>query len=89
MSTGKSSLNIKNPEVYDLARKVSQREGTTLTETVLIALREKLAKSHQVRDPRKEEARLQHFIDRISSLPERGHLTNDEILGYGPGGYPE
>jgi antitoxin VapB len=37
-----ASLNIKNPEVYQLARQLADETGETLTTAVEIALRERL-----------------------------------------------
>ena len=37
------SLNIKNPETYRLAVELAQRTGTSMTEAVTEALRDKLA----------------------------------------------
>lgn len=36
-------MNIKNPEAHALAREIAAREGLTVTEAVLRALREKRA----------------------------------------------
>ena len=45
-------LNIKDPEVYRLARQVADLTGETLTDAVRHALRERLARELQLRpDP--------------------------------------
>jgi antitoxin VapB len=36
-------MNIKNPEAYALAREIAERAGLSLTDAVLVALREKRA----------------------------------------------
>jgi antitoxin VapB len=36
------SLNIKNPEVHELAKELAELTGESMTEAVLIALRERL-----------------------------------------------
>lgn len=38
------SLNIKNPEAHALAARLAQKTGETLTEAVMTALRERLAR---------------------------------------------
>jgi antitoxin VapB len=86
---GKSGLNLKNPEVYELARELARREGTTLTETVLIALREKLDRKTAEHDLAREKARLRASIERMKNLPDLTTKSHDELLGYGPAGYPE
>jgi antitoxin VapB len=40
------SLNLKNPEVYRLARQIVRITGESLTQAVIIALRERLARLH-------------------------------------------
>jgi antitoxin VapB len=39
------SLNIKNPEVHALARELAGLTGESMTEAILVALRERLARA--------------------------------------------
>jgi len=41
------SLNIKNPEAYQLARELAQRNSETVTMAVTIALKERLERQKQ------------------------------------------
>jgi antitoxin VapB len=43
------SLNIKDPEAHELARKLAERTGETMTRAVTEALRERLARVSRAR----------------------------------------
>jgi antitoxin VapB len=84
----KVSLNIKNPEVYELAARLAELQGTTITAAVLHALRSELARCRPRRGRADEISRMEVYSRRISSMPLLDTRSEDEILGYGPGGYP-
>lgn len=88
MACKKGSLNIKNPEVYELAARLAELLGTTITAAVLDALRSELAKGRPRRGRDDEIARMETYCRRIRSMPLLDARPEDEILGYGPGGYP-
>lgn len=48
------SLNLKNPEVYELASRLSEHLGVNLTEAVLVSLRQKLREFEPNRPSREE-----------------------------------
>jgi antitoxin VapB len=82
-------LSIKDPEADRLARRVAQITGETLTEAVVVSLRERLAKEEtKTRDIETliEDARAigEHF----RSLPVLDERSDDEILGYDENGLP-
>jgi antitoxin VapB len=82
------SLNIKSPEVHTLATRLAKLQGTTITQAVLQALKEELRRQQRRVRPSDEVARMEAFSRRLSRLPVLDHRSEDEILGYGPGGYP-
>jgi len=45
------TLNIKDPEAHELARKLAQRTGETMTRAVTEALRERLARLTRAAKP--------------------------------------
>ena len=45
-------LNIKDPEAHQLARKIAEQTGETMTRAVTEALRERLARLSNARKPR-------------------------------------
>lgn len=45
------TLNIKDPEAHELARKIAEQTGETMTRAVTEALRERLARITRARPP--------------------------------------
>lgn len=45
------TLNIKDPEAHELARKLAEQTGETMTRAVTEALRERLARLSRARKP--------------------------------------
>jgi antitoxin VapB len=91
------ALNIKNPEVERLATEVAQLARETKTEAIRKALEERKARL-KVGPSREEKYRRAMEFLRTEVwphiLPEfRGKTITkqerEEILGYGPNGYPE
>lgn len=82
------ALSIKHPEADRLARELAARTGETLTEAVVIALRERLARQAgrtRVVPLREELAAIRR---RCASLPVLDERTPEEILGYDEHGLP-
>ncbi|HEX5086353.1 MAG TPA: type II toxin-antitoxin system VapB family antitoxin [Nocardioides sp.] len=59
------TLNIKDPEVYDLASELARRLETSMTNAVRMALREAVERERRVRDD---------YVERMSQL---ARLTRD------------
>lgn len=82
-------LNIKDAEVYEMARTLSERTGESLTEVVRKSLRERL--SRQAPTPQERELmmeKIQEIADHCASLPDLDTRTPDEIIGYDENGIP-
>lgn len=82
------ALSIKDPEADRLARELVARTGETLTEAVVVALRERLTRvvgrSRSI--PLREElAAIRH---RCAALPVLDTRAADDILGYDARGLP-
>ena len=82
-------LSIKDPEADRLARAVARRTGETITQAVIKALRERLA-----REERKEQA-IETLVEDVmeigrhcASLPLLDARSPDEIIGYDENGLP-
>jgi hypothetical protein len=82
------SLNIKSKEVHAMATRLAKLQGTSITQAVLRALKEELRRQQRRVHPSEEVARMEAFSRRLSHLPILDRRSEDEILGYGPGGYP-
>jgi antitoxin VapB len=79
-------MNIKNAEAHVLAREIAERTGLSLTEAVLVALREKraaLAAGQQTREARAEV--LLDYGRRLGRLRSGGSADTrdlyDDTLG--------
>lgn len=82
------ALSIKDPEADRLARQLAAQTGETLTEVVVVALRERLARqSNRVRvAPLREElAAIRH---RCAALEVKDDRAAEAILGYDDRGLP-
>ena len=82
------SLSIKDPEAVRLVRAVTQYTGETMTQAVITALRERLAreerKAHDIESFVEEVMRIgQHF----ATLPMRDARRREELL-YDESGLP-
>lgn len=80
-------LNIKNPEVDELARKLAERTGESITEAVLNALKERLERTGKGRAAIIKDE-LSAIRRRCARLPVRDSRSPDEILGYDEQGLP-
>lgn len=76
------ALNIKDPRVHDLARRLAERRRTSLTGAVREALEEALARSGAFarHDDRRE--RLDAVARLCADLPVLDPRTADEVIGY-------
>ena len=82
------ALSIKHPEADRLARELAEETGESLTEAVLLAIRERLERQrgHRLdRGLRDDIARMQ---DRIGRLPRLDGRSDEALLGYDEHGLP-
>lgn len=82
-------LSIKNPEADDLARELARATGESITDAVIGALRERLARIRGARGPISLSDELRVIRERCSSYPVLDDRSPDEILGYGETGVPD
>lgn len=82
------ALSIKDPEADRLARELAARTGETLTEAIVIALRERLAREtgRSTAIPLGEE--LAAIRRRCAALPVLDTRCADHIIGYDEQGLP-
>jgi antitoxin VapB len=81
-------LNIKDPEVYRLARQIADLTGETLTDAVRHALRERLARELQSRPDPLWIEKLREISDRCAARPVIDPRSDDELVGYDEFGIP-
>jgi len=83
-----ASLKIKSAEAHSIAVRLAKLQGTTISTAVIQALRAELRRQESRVHPADEVARMEAFSRRLSRVPVLDHRSEDEILGYGPNGYP-
>lgn len=81
-------LSIKNEEVDRLARDLADRTGESLTQAILVSLKERLERvAGRSGTPglRADVRRIQERVKALQLLDER---SDDDILGYDEHGLP-
>lgn len=83
-------LSIKSQEADRLARELAQATGESITDAVVIAIRERLDRERRRRGSRGDRfnARLKRMQERVAKLPVLDSRTPDEIIGYDEHGLP-
>jgi antitoxin VapB len=82
------ALSIKHDEADRLARALARETGETLTEAVVVALRERLGRIRRPRRARRLEAEIRAIQKRVAKLPVLDARSPDEILDYDEHGVP-
>src|SRR5271165_2694285 len=85
--TSTMALSIKSDEADQLARQLAAETGETLTEAVVIALRERLDREH-ARHAASMRARLARLAADVAVLPVAESRAPEEIIGYDDAGLP-
>ena len=82
------ALSIKNEEADRMARELTELTGETLTEAVVVSLRERLERKRAQKDNRPLSERIMEIGRRCARRPRLDSRTPDEILGYDENGLP-
>ncbi len=82
------ALSIKSEEADRLARELAIETGESLTEAVVVALRERLARQHSRRGP-SLGVRLRRLQADVAALPVLDPRPAEDIIGYDADGIPE
>jgi antitoxin VapB len=85
--TSTMALSIKSDEADQLARELAAETGETLTEVVVIALRERLDREH-ASHAASMRARLARLAADVATLPVADSRAPEEIIGYDDAGLP-
>lgn len=81
------ALSIKHPEADRLARELATRTGESITEAIIVALKERLQREQRRYRPKLEDV-IMAISKRSAALPRRTRRTPDEIIGYDERGLP-
>ena len=76
------AMSIRNPRAEELARETAREAGETITNAIIHALEERLAR---LRGRRTRQDIMEQILDiarRCSTLPDLDPRTAEEILGY-------
>ncbi len=79
------ALSVKNEEADRLARQLAETTGESITEAVLVALRERLEREKRQRGVGR---RLTRMAEELATYPVLDHRPADEILGFDERGLP-
>ncbi len=79
------ALSVKNEEADRLARQLAETTGESITEAVLVALRERLEREKKQRGVGRRLARM---AEELAGYPVLDHRGADEILGFDERGLP-
>lgn len=82
------ALSIKDPEADRLARELAAETGETLTQALIVALRERLARQRRKRTVPARRERLRALRESMRELPVHDARRPDEIIGYDENGLP-
>ena len=81
-------FGIKNVRAYMLAKKIAVLTGRTVTEVVIEALQDKLARGERVKSRVGLAEELNRIALRCASLPRRDNRNPEKIIGYDEFGLP-
>jgi antitoxin VapB len=82
-------LSIKAPEADRLARQLAATTGETITDAVIVAMRERLVREEHKRGNKGARlAEIRAIIDHCSSLPILDERSEDQIMGWDENGLP-
>jgi len=81
------ALSIKNDEADRLARELARTTGESLTDAVVVALRERLERERRRRVPGVAE-RLRRLAMEAAALPVQDPRSADALVGYDERGLP-
>ena len=83
------ALSLKHPEADRLAREVADATGEGITEAVINALRERLARlKNRRRRARALSEELRAIGERVAAMPVLDPRSPDDILDYDERGLP-
>ncbi|MFN7925158.1 MAG: type II toxin-antitoxin system VapB family antitoxin [Bryobacteraceae bacterium] len=81
------SLNVKDPEAYELARAIAKETGESLTKVVITSLRERQAQI-QKRKAKASVDELMAIAQRTAKAVKRPYVSHGELL-YDKHGLPK
>ena len=81
-------LNIKDAETHNLARKLANLTGESLTKTVKHAIQDKLSVVESANKNKHIADQLDQIAIHCANLPRKDQRSADKIIGYDENGLP-
>jgi antitoxin VapB len=81
-------LSIKDPETDRLARRLARLTGESITESVKVALSQRLEREERRQGKRIDRANVAKIVAGIAALPVVDARSPDELIGYDDSGLP-
>lgn len=81
-------LNIKSPEADRLVRELAALTGESITDAVILAVRDRLERLQARRGYDRRRAEILRIRERYRELPLCDHRPADQIIGYDEYGLP-
>jgi antitoxin VapB len=81
-------LSIKHRDADELARRLAEATGQSITDAVIDALRAQLKRETGRRTAPRLQAELRAISDRCAALPDYDTRTPEEIIGFDEHGVP-
>jgi antitoxin VapB len=81
-------LSIKDPETDRLARRLARLTGEPITESVKLALSQRLEREERRQGKRIDRAKVAEIVAAIGALPVVDARSPDELIGYDDLGLP-
>ncbi|HSJ13492.1 MAG TPA: type II toxin-antitoxin system VapB family antitoxin [Longimicrobiales bacterium] len=82
------AINIKNPEADRLVRELAELTGESITDAVVAAIRERLARQREQRGRQRTLQQITRIRERYRALPLEDDRSAEEILAYDERGLP-
>ncbi|MBV8053147.1 MAG: type II toxin-antitoxin system VapB family antitoxin [Acidobacteriaceae bacterium] len=82
------ALSIKNDVTEQLARKIANATGESITEAIQRSLQERWARLTEDRRRATLTRQLEEILQRVDNMPTLDSRSADEILGYDEHGLP-
>lgn len=82
-------LNIKDEKTHEMARKLANLTGETMSKAVKTAIEERLSRCEITKRRKGVAEKLNRIVDYCASLPVLDDRTADEIIGYDEFGLPK
>jgi antitoxin VapB len=82
------ALNIKHKDADELARRLAETTGLSITGAVIKALRDQLRRETGRRSASRLRDELRRISDRCAALPNHDKRSPEEIIGFDEHGLP-